>query len=171
MGHFQRGKFAWCMLGFGRDSRRHGSIAWSSTQYGLLYVFLYLLAIVTSAGAEELAELNTEAQGFGLVISLAITWVYYAVFESSSKQGTLGKLAVGIKVTDMHGNRIGVGIAIGRNFCKLFSMLIFFVGFIIVAFTKRKQGLHDITARCLVINRDAHSTHNAVDSHENSRID
>ena len=80
-------------------------------------------------------------------------------------------MAVGIKVTDMHGNRIGVGIAIGRNFTKLFSMLIFFVGFIMVAFTKRKQGLHDITAGCLVINRDAHSTHNAVDSHENSRID
>ena len=139
--------------------------------YGLLYVVLYLLPRVTSAGVEELAELNTEAQGFGLVISLAITWVYYAVFESSSKQGTLGKLAVGIKVTDMHGNRIGVGIAIGRNFCKLFSMLIVFIGFIMLAFTKRKQGLHDMMSGCLVINRDAQSTPNSAESREDTRID
>ena len=104
------------------------------------------------------------------MINLAIAWIYYSAFESSSKQGTLGKLAVGIKVTDMHGNRIKVGIAFGRNFTKLFSMMIFFIGFIMVAFTKRKQGLHDITAGCLVINRDADSTKNAAVIQDETKI-
>ena len=105
------------------------------------------------------------------MINLAIAWIYYSVFESSSKQGTLGKLAVGIKVTDLQGNRIGFGKAVGRNFTKLFSMMLVFIGFIMVAFTKKKQGLHDITAGCLVINRDAPSSPNLVESHEYSIVD
>lgn len=126
-----------------------------STILGILYVFLFILPKAMSADAERVADLNAEMQAYGIVIHLAIAWIYYSLFESSSKQGTLGKLAVGIKVTDLHGNRISAGIAFGRNFTKLFSMLIFFIGFIMVAFTKRKQGLHDITAGCLVISRDA----------------
>ena len=141
------------------------AIIWS------FYDFYYVFRLETFTTLEELKEEYAVAQGYSVAISLAIAWVYFSVFESSSKQGTLGKLAVGIKVTDMHGNRIGVGIAIGRNFCKLFSMLIVFIGFIMLAFTKRKQGLHDMMSGCLVINRDAQSTPNSAESREDTRID
>lgn len=126
-----------------------------STIIGILFVFLYIVPKALSADAGRVADMNAELQGYWIVMNLAVAWIYYSVFESSSKQGTLGKLAVGIKVTDMQGNRIGIGIAFGRNFTKLFSMLIFFIGFIMVAFTKKKQGFHDIVAGCLVIGRDA----------------
>ncbi len=142
-----------------------------STICAILYVILYLIPLAISVEAEELADINAEAQGYWIVINLAIAWIYYSVFESSGKQGTLGKLAVGIKVTDLQGNRIGFGIAIGRNFTKLFSMMLVFIGFIMVAFTKKKQGLHDITAGCVVIKRDAHSTPNSIESREETRID
>jgi uncharacterized RDD family membrane protein YckC len=60
---------------------------------------------------------------------------------------------LGIKVTDLNGSRIDFGRATGRYFGKFISSIILFIGFIMVAFTQKKQGLHDILADCLVVNR------------------
>lgn len=89
----------------------------------------------------------------GNLLGILVMWVYFSVMESSTKQGTLGKMALGIKVTDLDGNRIGFGRASGRYFGKIISYLIIFIGFIMVAFTKKKQGLHDMMAGCLVVNK------------------
>jgi len=80
-------------------------------------------------------------------------WLYFALMEASSKQGTLGKMALGIKVTDMTGNRITFGRATGRYFGKILSSVILYIGFLMVGFTQQKQGLHDIIAGCLVVNK------------------
>jgi uncharacterized RDD family membrane protein YckC len=56
----------------------------------------------------------------------------------------------GMKVTDLHGNRISFARATGRHFAKILSTMILFIGFIMVGFTERKQGLHDILAGTLV---------------------
>ena len=80
-------------------------------------------------------------------------WIYHAAFESSSKQATLGQMALGIKVTDLNGRRIGFGKASGRFFGRMLSMAIFFIGCIMIAFTEKKQGLHDKMAGCLVVNK------------------
>jgi uncharacterized RDD family membrane protein YckC len=85
------------------------------------------------------------------VILIVGTWLYYALMESSEKQATLGKMAVGIKVTDMNGARISFGNATGRFFGKILSGIILYVGFIMVAFTDKKQGLHDMIASTLVV--------------------
>ena len=93
--------------------------------------------------------------GLGRValIRLVLQWLYYALLESSSWQGTLGKKALGLEVTDLQGRRIGFGRASGRFFAKFISMLILFIGFIMAGFTERKQALHDIIAGCLVIRK------------------
>jgi uncharacterized RDD family membrane protein YckC len=83
--------------------------------------------------------------------SVLVTWLYYAFCESSSWQGTIGKKALGLRVTDMNGQRIGFGNATGRHFGKILSGIIFGVGFIMIAFTEKKQGLHDIMAGTLVL--------------------
>jgi uncharacterized RDD family membrane protein YckC len=80
-------------------------------------------------------------------------WLYFALMESSSNQATLGKMALGIKVTDMDGNRISFGKATGRYFGRILSGLILCIGYIMIAFTDKKQGLHDILANCLVVNK------------------
>jgi uncharacterized RDD family membrane protein YckC len=90
-------------------------------------------------------------------ISTAITWLYYALMESSAKQATVGKMALGIVVTDLEGRRIGFGKATGRYFAKILSALILGIGFLMVAFTQRKQGLHDILAGTLVVRGQAPS--------------
>ena len=81
------------------------------------------------------------------------SWLYFAVFESSSYQATPGKLAVNIKLINLQGNKISFLTATGRHWGKWISLLIVYIGFIMVGFTKRKQGLHDQMANCLVIKK------------------
>ncbi|MBH5323241.1 RDD family protein [Erythrobacter sp. JGD-13] len=97
-------------------------------------------------GAME-SSLNLTGGFIGLVIGIA----YYAGLESSSWQATLGKKAVGIIVTDTNGNRISFLNAIGRYFAKILSAIILLIGYIMVAFTEKKQGLHDMLASTLVV--------------------
>lgn len=77
-------------------------------------------------------------------------WLYFALMESSKFQGSIGKLALGIVVTDMEGNRISFARATGRYFGKIISGIILYVGFMMAGFTEKKQGLHDILAGTLV---------------------
>lgn len=87
-----------------------------------------------------------------MLIQLILAWLYFSLCESSSWQATLGKLAIGIRVVDMDGNRISFLRATGRHFAKLLSGMILLIGYLMVAFTQRKQGLHDIIASTLVLN-------------------
>jgi len=88
-----------------------------------------------------------------MVITMILNWLYYAIFESSSWQATLGKKALGLEVTDLAGNRISFGRATGRFFAKIISTLILFIGYIMAGFTEKKQALHDILAGTLVIRK------------------
>jgi uncharacterized RDD family membrane protein YckC len=92
---------------------------------------------------------------FGIIgiFSLIVHWLYFALMESSNKQATLGKIIMGIVVTDLYGNRITFGKASGRFFGKILSGLILNIGYIMAAFTEKKQALHDMIAGCLVLNK------------------
>jgi len=92
---------------------------------------------------------NNPAFLFGITIIL--TWLYSALLESSAKQGTLGKIVLGLKVVDYNNQPISFARATGRYFSKFISAVILMIGFIMVAFTAKKQGLHDMIARTLVI--------------------
>ena len=87
------------------------------------------------------------------ILTFLISWIYQAVMESSIKQATLGKMALEITVTDLSGGRVSFGKASGRYFGQILSLLIFCIGFIMIGFTAKKQGLHDIIASCLVVNK------------------
>ncbi len=77
-------------------------------------------------------------------------WLYEALLMSSSMQATLGKKLVGLKVTDLQNQRIGFGQATIRHFAKYLSALILGIGYLMVAFTEKKQGLHDMIAGTVV---------------------
>ena len=83
--------------------------------------------------------------------SLIVWWVYLAVLHSSKWQASVGKKAVGLKVVNEKGNRISFGRAAGRYFALLLSGLILGIGCMMVGWTKKKQGLHDIMAGTYVI--------------------
>ena len=87
------------------------------------------------------------------LLAFILQWLYLALMESSKNQATLGKMIVGIIVTDLYGNRISFGKASGRYFGKILSGLILNIGYIMAAFTEKKQALHDLIASCLVVNK------------------
>ena len=86
---------------------------------------------------------------------LAAYWLYATGMQSSAHQATLGKLALRIKVTGYEGERISFARANGRFFATLLSSLTLGVGYLMAAFTKRRQALHDIVARTLVVKKVA----------------
>ena len=86
------------------------------------------------------------------LVSALFFWLYYAFMESSAKQATLGKMAMGIKVVDEHGQRISFARATGRTFAKIISYTILYFGFFMAAFTKKRQALHDLIATTYVVN-------------------
>lgn len=75
---------------------------------------------------------------------------YEVLFIGSVLEATPGKLMIGIKVVDKHGDRISYLRSLGRFFSKFFSAILA-IGFIMIAFTERKQGLHDKIMGTLVI--------------------
>ena len=85
------------------------------------------------------------------LLSLAIAWLYFALLESSERGATVGKMAMGLRVVSNDGKRISFMNATGRYFAKILSAMIFCIGFIMIAFTDRKRGLHDMIASTLVI--------------------
>lgn len=133
----------------------------------LLFAIPLLLALVSAAELadistpEELMELeNLMRISFalgGLVLfslfNLVFKWLYYAIFESSKYQGTLGKIAIGIQVTDYDGKRISFGKASGRYFARIITNMTMLIGYIIAGFTDKKQALHDMIASCIIAKR------------------
>jgi uncharacterized RDD family membrane protein YckC len=90
--------------------------------------------------------------GTAMLITAVITWLYFALLESSPWQATLGKLALAMRVTDLDGHRISFPRALGRYLAKFLSTIILCIGFLMVGWTRRKQGLHDMIAGTLVLN-------------------
>jgi uncharacterized RDD family membrane protein YckC len=82
---------------------------------------------------------------------LVLSWLYDALLTSSSKQGTLGKMALRLKVTDRHGERLSFGHATGRFFAKFINQFTLGIGWLLAGFTARKQALHDFIAGTYVI--------------------
>ena len=87
------------------------------------------------------------------IMSIAISWMYFAVFESSAWMAAPGKKALGVMVTDEQAQRITGGRATRRYFAKILSALLLGAGMIMIAFTARKQGLHDKIFHTLVVRR------------------
>ena len=87
-------------------------------------------------------------------VSLAVTWLYHAVMESSEWQATVGKKVLDLVVTDMAGRRVSFWRATGRHFAKIVSNVIYPFGHIMAGFTYQKQALHDMIAGCLILRRD-----------------
>ena len=78
-------------------------------------------------------------------------WLYFSFFESSKFQATPGMMLLSIRIEDYHKKRISFLRATGRFFASYLSSLFFCIGYIMIAFTPRKQGLHDYIAKTLVV--------------------
>jgi uncharacterized RDD family membrane protein YckC len=116
----------------------------------LLISFL-LHSVMPAANETDMALVNLIDDCFNLLI----WWVYTAAFLSSSWQATPGKKICGLQVVDYNGGRITFGQATRRYFTSLLSFLLLCIGVLMVAWTGRRQGLHDVMASTLVIKNAA----------------
>ncbi|KRG87480.1 MULTISPECIES: RDD family protein [Stenotrophomonas] len=110
---------------------------------------------------------GSDAMGAGFIaiqlltnlVSIGLAAAYYAGFHASSGKATLGKMAVGIKVVRSNGERITIARGIGRYFAAMLSGLILCIGYLMAAFTERKQSLHDMICDTLVVDKWAFTDH------------
>ena len=125
--------------------------------YAIVIVGMLVIGIGSLGALENLDSLGGGAiGGIIAVIYLAypiVSALYYVGMESSGTQATLGKMAVGIKVTDGDGRRLSRGRTLGRWASHLLCYLTIYIGYIMAGFTERKRGLHDMVASTLVVDR------------------
>jgi uncharacterized RDD family membrane protein YckC len=91
------------------------------------------------------------SEGIGYLIGLMVGWLFYALFESSELMATPGKLALGIQVRDEHYQRVTFGRATGRHFARFLSSIPLCVGYLFPLWTQRRQALHDIVAKTIIV--------------------
>ena len=89
----------------------------------------------------------------GIVLSLVMGWLYYALMESGTNQATIGKKAMGLKVISENNERLSFGQATGRHFGKIISSIILFIGYLMMLWDAKKQTLHDKMATAFVVKR------------------
>lgn len=111
--------------------------------YGILGLIVYAILYLF-----EIKDRHVLVFGiFGgciFLLNIWLTWIYYAMMESSSLQGTLGKLALGIRVFHKTERRaLTYEEATVRYFAKILSRMTLLIGYILCAFSSKKQALHD----------------------------
>lgn len=112
------------------------------------------MSVFTGAGA---SSTGTLMMALGYLIYPVISALYYVTMESSARQATLGKMAIGIKVANRTGGRMSRGNALGRWVSHLLCYFTLYIGYVVAAFTERKQGLHDMVAGTYVVDRWAYT--------------
>ena len=139
--------------------QRHAGFWIRVTAYILDAIVLWFIQLILGMdmiGAaivepHHLNEIPTLRVIIYFAMSALIFWLYFALMESSKSQGTVGKMAMGLKVVDENGERLSFGKATVRFFAKVLSTIILFIGFIMVAFNHEKQALHDKIAHTFVV--------------------
>jgi len=147
--------FWWRFLAYIIDDLLIGAVSWIFILpiMGIFGISMYSLKEAgMDTGDAELLMLPIifASTSIGVLVTV-LQWLYFALMESSKYQGTVGKMALKIKVTDDAGNRVSFGRATGRYFGKIISGMILLIGYIMAGFTEKKQALHDILASCYVI--------------------
>jgi uncharacterized RDD family membrane protein YckC len=120
------------------------AIAQFVVNFAIIYAYL-------ASGGEDMRLIVLIVQCLNLVLLSA----YFIAFECSRLQATPGKLLLKIKVTDLSGRRISGWRSAGRFFARSLAALPLMIGYLMIPFTKKRQGLHDMIASCLVVDRAA----------------
>ncbi|VVB58970.1 RDD family protein [Candidatus Anstonella stagnisolia] len=116
-------------------------------------MIILLLPVILLINNQSPVMLQIAGISYALFVIAAVLLAYYVYAESSAWQATLGKKLLGMKVTDLKGKRISFLRSLGRNLAKILSAIPVDAGYIMIGFTEKKQGLHDMLAGTLVVKR------------------
>ncbi len=117
---------------------------------GVILFFLLMaeaVALILVFGMKVGVDLSPADAPY-FVVGTAIAWLYCAGMESGRLGATLGKRALGLEVLDLAGERPGFARASLRFAVRA---LTFPVGWLWIPLTQRRQALHDLAARTIVV--------------------
>ncbi len=143
------------------------SLVTAVLSYALLIPLVLLFGL--SLGSLAQSELASTGVSVGFLvaqysISIGVPALYFGWMQSSSSMASLGKMAVGIKVVRSNGERL----SFWRSFLRYIAMVLFaavtcglgmLISGLMVAFTERKQGVHDMICDTLVVDKWAFTDH------------
>jgi uncharacterized RDD family membrane protein YckC len=84
-------------------------------------------------------------------VSSAILFYVYFVLMTKLVGQTLGKMVFGIKVIDLQNGKLSWSTVLFREWIGRFISSTIMIGYVMVAFLPKKQGLHDVFADTSVI--------------------
>lgn len=139
------------------------SLILTTAFYALFFVLILVVGV--AGGFDAIGRIDSEEPPPWMVgaylglylLYFALAGLYYALMESSSAQATVGKMALGIKVVDRDGRRLSFPHALGRWFAAALSYATLYIGFLIAAFTEKKQALHDFVVGSFVVDKWAYT--------------
>lgn len=112
---------------------------------GFLIFFLPFCLDVLGYDPSVLTRIFIFLTVFGVFQSL-----YCAILLSSKWQATLGMKMWHLKIVNTNYERVGFGRAIWRELLRELSGFLY-IGYIMIAFTSKKQALHDMIAGTYVL--------------------
>jgi uncharacterized RDD family membrane protein YckC len=125
------------MTGYGRIAPR--AVAF--------FIDMVIVGVITTMIS---GVLGTDSHG---VVAVVIYWLYYAVQESSGWMGTIGKRLMGLAVQGVDGRQLSFSRASLRWAGRWVSKLVLGLGYVLAAFTDKRQALHDLLAGTVVVQR------------------
>ncbi len=131
----------------------------SGTQYGGFWIRLialladsaivFMLSALLVAGAA--VALEPELLPLVVLAASILAFLYWPLMHASGRQATIGKALLGLKVARLHGGRISILRSVGRELSKVLSGMVLMLGYVMAAFTPRKQALHDLVGSTYVV--------------------
>ena len=136
-------------LGAADDREAYAGFWRRLAAYAIDYLLVFVASGVLAAAAQVAGLIGESPQQLWLAV-LAGYFLYYVLLESSPWQATVGKRTLGLQVTNLYGERVGLGRAAARFVAKALSVLTLCLGFLFIVVTRRRQALHDLVAGTLV---------------------
>lgn len=122
------------------------------SRYGAFMIDALLFLVLWFMGALLAGSIGID---FNRWNAIALAVAYFGLFPATPLQGTPGKRACGIRITDARGGRLTVWRSLARFAASVPSLGAFGVGFLPAAWTRRRQAVHDLIAGTVVLKLDA----------------
>ncbi|MFA5927473.1 MAG: RDD family protein [Patescibacteria group bacterium] len=126
---------------------------------GIAFIPIFAVLSVLNIGSSPSMYSVDPDSGAGSAFSLpnliktVLGWIYYVVLNVKFG-GSLGKMALGLKVIDEAGNSVTYATAAIREIVgKIISAMAIMLGYLWVAFDPKKQAWHDKIAKTYVVRK------------------
>lgn len=144
------------------DELKYATFGQRVLAYIIDLIIIYVIFIVSCAlfgvmlGLFGLMDFDTQSTQLHIIYNIgliAISFLYYAIQESSDAKATIGKKVLGLQVVNYENRKITFSQACGRYISKMLSSLVFCLGYLAITWTEKSQGWHDSIAKTLVVNQ------------------